>query len=70
MLAPAGLPKPIVEQLNRALNATVVDKDVRENLLSQGAEPRGGTPDQLRQFFLAEYERWGKVVKTAHITAE
>lgn len=70
VLAPAGLPKPIVDQLNRALNATLTDKEVRDNLVSQGAEPRGGTPDQLRDFFAAEYDRWGKVVKAAHITAE
>ena len=70
VMAPAGLPKPIVDQLNKALNAGLADKEVRDNLLSQGAEPRGGSPDDLRQFFTSEYERWGKVVKAAHITAE
>ncbi len=70
VLGPAGLPRPIVEQLNRALNATLADKEVRDNLVSQGAEPRGGSPDQLRDFFDVEYERWGKVIKAAHITAD
>ena len=70
VLGPAGLPKPIAEQLNKALNASLADKEVHDNLVAQGAEPRGGSPVQLRDFFNVEYERWGKVVKAAHISAD
>jgi tripartite-type tricarboxylate transporter receptor subunit TctC len=70
VLGPAGLPPAIAEQLNKALNAALMDKEVRENLVSQGAEVKGGSADTLRRFFDAEYARWGKIVKTAHITAE
>jgi tripartite-type tricarboxylate transporter receptor subunit TctC len=70
VLAPAGLPKPIVEQLSKVLNATLSDKEVRDVLESQGAVPRGGTPDEFRQFFLAEYDKWGKIVKKANITSD
>jgi tripartite-type tricarboxylate transporter receptor subunit TctC len=70
VLAPAGLPRPVIEQLSKTLNATLLDKDVREVLESQGAVVRGGSPDEFRQFFLAEYDKWGKIVKKANITSD
>jgi tripartite-type tricarboxylate transporter receptor subunit TctC len=69
-LAPAGTPKNIVEQLSKALNAVLTEKEVKETLDLQGAVVRGGTPEQFNQFFLAEYQKWGKLVKAAGVTAE
>lgn len=69
VLAPAGTPKPIIAQLSKALNDALQDKDLRETLDSQGAEVRGGTPAEFNKFFLAEYEKWGKIVKAAGVTA-
>jgi len=70
LLAPAGTGKNIVDQLSKAMNAVLEEKEVRETLASQGAVVRGGTPEQFSQFFLAEYQKWGKIVKAAGVTAE
>ena len=70
VLAPAGLPKPILDQLSRTLNVVIAQPEVKDNLASQGAEVRGGTPEQFRKFFMAEYDKWGKIVKSANITAD
>ena len=70
VLAPAGLPKPILDQLSRTLNVVIAQPEVKDNLAAQGAEVRGGTPEQFRKFFMAEYDKWGKIVKSANITAD
>jgi tripartite-type tricarboxylate transporter receptor subunit TctC len=70
LLAPAGTSKPIVDQLSKTMNEVLKEKELRDTLASQGAIVRGGTPAQFSQFFLAEYQKWGKIVKTAGVTVE
>lgn len=70
MLAPAGTPRSIIDQVSKAVNEALQEKEVREMLESQGAVVRGGTPEDFNKFFLAEYAKWGKVVKAAGITAQ
>ncbi|MBA4327582.1 MAG: LacI family transcriptional regulator [Polaromonas sp.] len=70
VLAPAGTPKPVIEQLSRELNAVLEEKGLRDTLAAQGAVVRGGTPAQFNTFFLAEYDKWGKIVKAAGVTAD
>jgi tripartite-type tricarboxylate transporter receptor subunit TctC len=70
VLTGAGTPKPVIEQLSKALNATLEEKELRETLASQGAVVRGGTLAQFNTFFLSEYDKWGKIVKAAGVTAD
>ena len=70
VLAPAGTPKPLIVQLSRAINAVLEEKGLRATLAAQGAIVRGGTPAQFSSFFLSEYDKWGKIVKAAGITAD
>jgi tripartite-type tricarboxylate transporter receptor subunit TctC len=70
VLAPAGTPAPVIESLSKAINASLEEKELRDTLASQGATVRGGTPEQFNRFFLAEYDKWGKIVKSAGVTAE
>lgn len=70
VLAPAGTPRPVIEQLSKALNATLEEKELREILASQGAVVRGGTPAEFNTFFLSEYDKWGKIVKAAGVKAD
>lgn len=70
VLAPAGTPKPVIDRLSKELNAVLEEKGLRETLASQGAVVRGGTPAQFNTFFLSEYDKWGKIVKAAGVTAD
>lgn len=63
-----GTPRPIIDALSVAANKSLREKEVRDNLASQGASIAGGTPEQFGQFFQAEYEKWQKIVKLARIT--
>ena len=70
LLAPAGSPKSVIEQLSKTMNLVLEEKDLRDTLASQGASVRGGTPAQFSMFFLAEYDKWGKIVKAAGVKAD
>jgi tripartite-type tricarboxylate transporter receptor subunit TctC len=39
-------------------------------VMNQGAEPKTTTPAEFSRFIRAEYERIGRVVKAAGVTAE
>lgn len=70
LLAPAGTPAPIIARLSKATNEALQDATLRNTLESQGASVQGGTPEAFRQFFLAEYAKWGAIVKSAGITTD
>jgi tripartite-type tricarboxylate transporter receptor subunit TctC len=70
MFVPAKTPQPIVDKLNKALNAVVREPDIREKLLQQGAEGVGGTPEALGKIVDSELVRWAKLVKDANLHIE
>jgi tripartite-type tricarboxylate transporter receptor subunit TctC len=70
LAAPAATTRNTIVALNRALNAVTGRADVREKLLKAGVQPASSTPEQADAMVRAEHQRWGKVAKTAGITAE
>ena len=70
LIGPAGLPAAIVKQLNETINKGLADPTIREQMLGQGNELGGGTPEQFAAFIKTEAERWGKLVKANDIKPE
>ena len=70
LIGPKGLPPDIIALLNKAGNAALQDKELRELMLSQGNEIAGGTPQDFAALITAERPRWAKVVKDAKIEPE
>jgi tripartite-type tricarboxylate transporter receptor subunit TctC len=70
IFVPAKTPRPVIDRLNRALNAVLADAGVREKLLAQGSEGVGGTPEALGKVVADELPKWAKLVKDAGIKAE
>ena len=70
IFAPAKTPRPIVDQLNKALNEALADKSVVQRLEGHGAEVSTMTPDQLRTYVQQEQVKWKKVVQAAKLTAD
>lgn len=68
--APAATPKDVVAKLNQALNRATSNPDVREKLVSRGAEVIQGTSEQYFAFVKGEYDKWGPVIKRAGIKPE
>ncbi len=70
LFAPAKTPKPIVDRLNKELNAVLKDKKNEKKIEDQGAEVEISTPEQLKALVQSEVIRWKKVVSTAKITVD
>jgi tripartite-type tricarboxylate transporter receptor subunit TctC len=66
MLAPGGTPKPILEKLNRDVNAAVHSPDMKKPLDTLGMIGLGDkTLEQFQDYVKSETERWAKVIKDA-----
>lgn len=65
LMGPRGLPPEIVARLSKESLAILRDRDVRERLLSAGAEPSETTPSQFAELMKTELKKWGGVVKAA-----
>ncbi|MCW8180273.1 tripartite tricarboxylate transporter substrate-binding protein, partial [Verminephrobacter eiseniae] len=63
ILAPAGTPAAIVQQLNQAINQALAQPDVAEKLRSEGGEVLGGSAERFAELLRTEVPRWGKIVK-------
>ncbi|QWD91677.1 tripartite tricarboxylate transporter substrate binding protein [Polynucleobacter sp. MWH-Braz-FAM2G] len=70
LVAPAGTPKPIIKQLNAALNKALNSPEVRQRLQELAATPEPGTPEKMAAFEAAEVKRWREVVKESGAKAE
>jgi tripartite-type tricarboxylate transporter receptor subunit TctC len=62
VLAPASLPPAVIAKLNAVLTEVIRSPEVRERLVSQGAEVRTMTTAEFASFFDAERKRWAQVV--------
>ena len=62
--APARTPNAIIARLHREVLRALASSDYRERLLLMGAIPVGNSPQEYAAFIRAEYERYGKVIKT------
>jgi tripartite-type tricarboxylate transporter receptor subunit TctC len=67
LVGPKGLPKDIVQRLNKEVNVAVHSPDMVKVLSGDGLEPAGGTPEDLAALLKAEVARWAQVVKRANI---
>ena len=70
LLAPAGTPHPIVKRVHDDTVRIVRAKEFTRQLESQGAEPGGGSPQELQSHIRSEIAQWMKLVKQAKITAD
>jgi tripartite-type tricarboxylate transporter receptor subunit TctC len=64
---PKGMPRDIVERLNREIGKALQHPETVALLHKQGVEPQPGTPEELARYVEREYQTWGRVVKEAGI---
>jgi tripartite-type tricarboxylate transporter receptor subunit TctC len=70
LLAPAGTPAAIIQQLNQAINDGLRSKEVRTNLEAIGVEAKIGTPQELATALTDQAREWKTVIDVAGITIE
>ncbi|MCP5281442.1 MAG: tripartite tricarboxylate transporter substrate binding protein [Rhodoferax sp.] len=65
LMAPAGTPPAIVNKVSAEVDKILKKPEIIERFKGLGAEPVGGTPEQLGQFITAETRKWSQVVKSS-----
>ena len=65
--APKGTPAPIIQTLNKELNAGLAQPAIKARLTELGVLVHGGTPAEFGQFIASETAKWGKVIRDAGI---
>ncbi len=63
VVVPAGVPKPIVAQLNATINKVLAMPEMKEKYAAIGYELVGGTPAQFDAYVKKEMAKWANVVK-------
>jgi tripartite-type tricarboxylate transporter receptor subunit TctC len=70
VIAPTGLPRPILDKLNAAANRAIKSPAFAKWNAGIGNEPGGGTPEQFGALIVSDYKKWGEVIKRAGIKVE
>jgi tripartite-type tricarboxylate transporter receptor subunit TctC len=70
LFAPAATVRDVVARLNAETVRIMQDKTVAQRLMSEGAEPAPGTPDELAKYMRAEYDQWKKTIAAAKLKIE
>jgi len=70
LVAPKGLPKPILDRVNGELNKILQNKDMQEKLATDGVTAAGGTPDAFGALIKRDIDVWRRVVQKANVKVE
>jgi tripartite-type tricarboxylate transporter receptor subunit TctC len=68
--APKRTPEEIIERLNKAINVSVADSELKARLVDLGGTVLGGSPADLGKLISDETKKWGKVIRAANIKPE
>jgi tripartite-type tricarboxylate transporter receptor subunit TctC len=63
IVAPAGIPKAVLNRLNAEYNTALQSQTVRDFYNSVGVQTHGGTPEQFTEHVRKETEKWGTLIK-------
>lgn len=62
LLAPAGLPQPVVSKISQDLQKVLARPDIQQQLLGQGAVARGGTPAEFADMIAADRRKYARII--------
>jgi tripartite-type tricarboxylate transporter receptor subunit TctC len=70
VVVPAGVPTPIIERLNKEVNAALTLPHVRERFAAFGVELQGGPPETFAAQIKKDAAKWADVIKRAGVKPE
>lgn len=70
VVGPAGIPAPIVRQLNETLATVLMAPDLSEKLSVEAIEPMVMTPEQFGAFIKTDIERWTRLARARNIVLD
>jgi len=69
MIAP-GTPQPVVERVNRELNAVLQSAEVKQRFAASGLQITGGTPEEFAAILKRDYDKYGTALRSAGVKPE
>jgi tripartite-type tricarboxylate transporter receptor subunit TctC len=70
LAAPAGTPRPIVDRLNKELQAILQSDDIKKRMIDLGSEPTPGTPEDYAANIQREEGKWAALIKKLGLKIE
>jgi tripartite-type tricarboxylate transporter receptor subunit TctC len=70
IVAPAGTPRPIVDQLNSAARRALAAADTRVRLAQLGMSSNSSSPAEFDAYIKSEIAKWAAVIREANIQAQ
>ncbi len=70
ILAAAGTPKEVIDKLSAEIGKILAMPDIKEKLVSEGADPFISTADQFSTLMRLDLAKYGKIIKAANIKLE
>ncbi|HEX7576862.1 MAG TPA: tripartite tricarboxylate transporter substrate binding protein [Verrucomicrobiae bacterium] len=67
VFAPRGTPPAVIAKLNKVLNDSLNEDEVKKRLITVGVVVKNSTPQQFGDFMASEYKRWNEVREAAGI---
>ena len=67
VIAPAKVPRPIIDKLNAAINKALGSPAFKEKFEKTGDEAGGGTPEEFAATIKADSAKWEEVVRRANV---
>jgi len=65
VIAPAGVPRPIIDRLNAGINKAIESQTFRDRFASIGDEPAGGSPEEFAEVIRKDSAKWADVIRRA-----
>ena len=69
-VAPAKLPRPIVQKLNADIVRILKTSDIQQRFANDGIDAGGGTPEELGARMKSDVDKWSKLIKASGITLQ
>src|SRR3990167_213352 len=67
LAAPAKTPRPVIDRLNKDINAALALPEVKKKLADLNIDAGGSTPEQAAELLASDIQRWGAVIQRAGI---
>jgi tripartite-type tricarboxylate transporter receptor subunit TctC len=68
--APRNTPEEVIDKLNKESNTILADPKIKARFADLGTEVLGGSRADFAKLIAEETEKWGNVIRAAHIKAE
>ena len=69
-LVPAGTPRAAIDRLYQAIARSAAIPEVRDRIITLGAEPVANTPEDFAAFIKREFGTWAKIIREVGIKVE